>query len=183
MLYSRSTGDYIERKKYQNYKDGGFVSKESGNRLRVLKIKTLLASCSTNADNQFIPSTWCNIPMTAEYTGCPVAHIVDETHTTPLMKNLPMRTVEPTKKIHPPENPCSSYSKFRYNLKLCKRQGKTFPATFAATIDYPAYMRPSNCDFVSLPDITTGETDPSGPTDPSGNTDFTDSSGNTTGDY
>lgn len=159
MLYSRSTSDYIERKKYQNYKNGGFVSKESSNQMRVLKIKTILNSCSINNDGIIIPATWSNIPITSEFTSCPIAHIIDETHIKPLLKTLPMRTVEPTKKIHPPENPCSSYNKFQYNLKLCKRQVKKFPLTFAATINYPNYSLPLNCNFAMVLDLPTDSTE------------------------
>jgi len=54
----------------------------------------------------------------------------------------------------------------QFNLKLCKRNVKKFPANFAATIEYPVYPAQSNCDFVvdyNLPAGPTGDDGPTGP--------------------
>ena len=103
-MYSRSSSDYITRKKNQQLKNV-FVSKESGNYIQKLKINALLSACNTDDEGVLIPATWSNVPM---MNDCSNATIVDETHTTPLMTTIPEMTIEPTIKNRYIPNFCGS---------------------------------------------------------------------------
>ncbi len=123
-MYARSQSDYIALKHDQERKNK-FYSRDSSNQLSILKIKTRLASCSLDTLGNPEPATWFQIPINHEFLSCPPASFVDLTNTKPIMTIPPEISTEEYK---PVIKPCSSYTEFRQNLKLCKRQYKRFPA-------------------------------------------------------
>lgn len=130
-MYSRSSSDYINLK-HDHATKNTFTSRNSSSRTQVIKINTILMSCTTDLTGNIIPPDWYNIPITTEFTNisefCPNAAIVDLSNNTellgPLLQTTPLMSGEPYKSI---QNPCNSYEAFQQNLKLCKRKMKKFP--------------------------------------------------------
>ena len=122
-MYASSQSDYISLKHDQEMKNK-FYSRDSSNHTQVVKINTLFTSCTLDYLGNPEPATWFNLPISPEFLSCSKAKFVDLTNTTPLMMNPPEMSTEQYK---PEIKPCSSYTEFRQNLKLCKRHYKKFP--------------------------------------------------------
>ena len=96
-MYSRSSSDYINRKRNQALQNT-FQEKSSSNLTKITNIKTIMNTCSVDENGYIEIPTWYNVPLSTTYPNCIDANFGDRNkqivYTTPRMYLIPKTVMD-----------------------------------------------------------------------------------------
>lgn len=108
-MYSRSSSDFISRKRNQALQNT-FQEKSSSNLTKITNIKTIMNTCSVDENGYIEIPTWYNVPLSTTYPNCINADFGDRNkqivYTTPRMFVIPKQTNGPSWNIRYEPNFC-----------------------------------------------------------------------------